>query len=269
MTEESLLVLDETSIAYNVVGQGPWLFLVGAPVGMSGFAQLAAYLSDRYTVVTHDPRGIGASQLANTSVSPDPQRRAADVVALAQSLGVERACFFGASGGAVTLLDLIRQRRDLSERVVIHEAPTIAPLADPALAEAFRACFALAASDPHEAFQRFLDLTNIMHSTGPDDAMPPPVQAPTMPADQLDRLRYELGRMAGPTLYYEPDLSALAGADLVITAGVKSHGQYPRRATEALAAQLRQPVHDMPGNHLAPSTDPKGFATALDLLLRD
>jgi pimeloyl-ACP methyl ester carboxylesterase len=268
MTEDSLLVLDETSIAYNVIGQGPWLFLVGAPVGISGFAQLATYLSDRFTVATHDPRGIGASQLATSSVSPDPQRRAADVVALAESLGVERAYYFGASGGAVTLLDLIRQRPDLAERVVIHEAPVIAPLADSELAEAFNECFALAATDPQKAFQRFLDLTNIMHSTGPGDAMPPPVQAPTMPADQLDRLRYELGRMAGPTLFYEPELSALAGADLVITAGVKSHGQYPRRATEALAAQLHQPVRDMPGNHLAPSTDAESFATALDLLLR-
>ena len=39
-----------------VRGCGPLLYLVGAPVGRSGFAALAEYLADEYTVVTHDPR---------------------------------------------------------------------------------------------------------------------------------------------------------------------------------------------------------------------
>lgn len=46
-----------------------------------------------------------------------------------------------------------------------------------------------------------------------------------------------------------------------------SHHQPARRAAHALAALLSQPLVDVPGNHLGPSTEPAEFARALLPLL--
>lgn len=59
-SSEDLLDRPDCTIAFGVQGEGPLLFLVGAPAGRAGFAALAQELAGRFTVVTHDPRGIGA-----------------------------------------------------------------------------------------------------------------------------------------------------------------------------------------------------------------
>jgi hypothetical protein len=50
-----VLKRSDTTIAYSVQGEGPLLFLVGAPAGRGGFAALANELAGQFTVVTHDP----------------------------------------------------------------------------------------------------------------------------------------------------------------------------------------------------------------------
>ncbi|WP_198533680.1 MerR family transcriptional regulator [Streptomyces odonnellii] len=57
-----LLDRPDCTIAFGAQGEGPLLFLVGAPAGRVGFAALANELAGRFTVVTHAPRGIGASR---------------------------------------------------------------------------------------------------------------------------------------------------------------------------------------------------------------
>lgn len=93
----------DCDIAYTIRGTGPLLYLVGAPVGRSGFAPLAEQLADEYKLVTHDPRGIDASVAQPGASEPTPQVLADDLAALARHVG-EPATFFGASGGAVTVL---------------------------------------------------------------------------------------------------------------------------------------------------------------------
>ncbi|MFB7501570.1 tetratricopeptide repeat protein [Streptomyces sp. NPDC056161] len=53
----SCLDRPDCTIAFSVQGEGPLLFLVGAPAGRAGFAALAHELAGRFRVVTHDPRG--------------------------------------------------------------------------------------------------------------------------------------------------------------------------------------------------------------------
>lgn len=223
----------DTTIAYGVQGEGPLVFLVGAPAGRGGFAALANELAGRFTVVTHDPRGIGASRQTRGMAAPTPQVLAQDLVGSA----------------------------------VLHEPPLISLLEDAALAARAASAFAVAATDPQRAVQEFFDLSGAAHHTGPAQLPPAHIALPPLPDEELDKNRYFLGRMAGPTVFYQPDIEALCRLRLIVCAGSLSHHQMARRAADALAARLRRPLVDMPGNHVGASAEPEEFARALVPLL--
>jgi pimeloyl-ACP methyl ester carboxylesterase len=267
MSEPEVLERPDTTIAHGVQGEGPLLFLVGAPAGRGGFAALADELAGRFTVVTHDPRGIGASPRTPGMAAPTPQVLAQDLAALVDTVTGAPALFVGTSGGAVTLLELARRHPDVVGSAVLHEPPLIGLLHDATLASRAASAFAVAETDPQRAVQAFFDLSGAAHHTGPGQLPPAHVALPELPADELDKNRYFLGRMAGPTVFYEPDVAALRRVRLTVCAGSSSHHQLARRAAHALAALLGQPLVDMPGNHLGPSTEPAEFARALVPLL--
>ncbi|WP_055564151.1 alpha/beta fold hydrolase [Streptomyces atriruber] len=257
----------DTTIAHSVQGEGPPLFLVGAPVGRGGFAALADELAGQFTVVTHDPRGIGASRATRGMAEPTPEVLAEDLAALVDTFTGAPAMFVGVSGGAVTLLELAVRHPHLVGSAVLHEPPLVTLLDDDALADRAAAAFAVAATDPQRAVQEFYDLSGAAHHTGPDELPPAHVALPELPAEELDKNRYFLGRMAGPSVFYEPDAEDLRRARLTVCAGASSHHQMARRAAHALAALLHQPLIDMPGNHMGASAEPAEFARALVPLL--
>lgn len=257
-----LLTGPDCDIAYTIRGTGPLLYLVGAPVGRSGFAPLAEQFADEYTVVTHDPRGIDASVAQPGASEPTPQVLADDLAALARHVG-EPATFFGASGGAVTVLELAARRPELVEQVVLHEPPLIRLLHDSALERRADAAFRRALTDPRAGAQEFLDLTGAGHNTSEGERPPAHTPLPEPSPAELERNRYFLGRMAGPSVFYEPSIDAIRSLTLQVCAGELSHGQLARRAARALADALGVPLVDLPGNHLGPSLEAPRFAKAL------
>lgn len=257
----------DTTIAYNVQGKGQLLFLVGAPAGRAGFAALADELAGQFTVVTHDPRGIGASRMTRGMAEPTPEVLAEDLAALVDTFTGAPANFVGTSGGAVTLLQLATHHPDLVGSAVLHEPPLITLLDDAALADRAASAFAVATADPQQAVQEFFDLSGAAHHTGPDEVPPTHMALPELPTEELDRNRYFLGRMAGPSVFYEPDVQVLRRARLTVCAGSLSHHQMARRAADALAALLHRPLIEMPGNHVGASAAPAEFARALVPLL--
>lgn len=262
-----LLERPDCTIAYSVLGEGPLLFLVGAPVGRAGFAALAQELAGRFRVVTHDPRGIGASREARGAAEPTPEVLAEDLAALVDRFTGRPALFVGTSGGAVTLLELAGRHPHLVGRAVLHEPPLLSLLHDADLASRAAAAFEVAAADPQRAAQEFFDLSGAAHRTGPDQTPPAHLALPALPAEELEKNRYFLGRMAGPTVFHVPDVEALRQAPLTLCAGSLSHHQMARRATRALAGLLGLPLLDMPGNHMGAGTEPAEFARALVPLL--
>jgi pimeloyl-ACP methyl ester carboxylesterase len=267
MSSPNMLSLPDAEIGYDVRGAGPVLFVVGAPAGRAAFEALAGELERDYTVVTHDPRGIGSSTRLPGAAEPTPQVLAADLLALVEFLDPSPALFFGSSGGAVTLLELLRRRPEVALRVVVHEPPLIGLLDDSQLLSRAAAAFAAAEEDPQRAAQEFADLSQAMHRTPKGEQPPPSSPLPPLPASELDKNRYFLGHMAGPTVFYEPELSELSSTRVVPAAGELSHGQLARRATEELAAGLDRELVDMPGNHMAASTEPATFGRSLHELL--
>jgi len=150
---------------------------------------------------------------------------------------------------------------------VVHEPPLMSLIDDPDLSRRAAAAFAVAQADPQKAVQEFFDLSGAAHHTGPDQVPPTHMPLPDLPSEELDKNRYFLGQMAGPTVFYEPDIQAIRHVPLVPCAGSSSHHQMARRATHALAGLLGRPVIDMPGNHIGASTEPATFARALVPLL--
>ena len=75
--------------------------LAGASTGDQACASVVPVLSDRYRVIVPDLRGHGRSTCAPETIRLE--RFAADLVALLDHLGIERAHLVGHSGGAETL----------------------------------------------------------------------------------------------------------------------------------------------------------------------
>lgn len=252
---------DGARIAYRVVGDGPLLFLVGAPAGLAGFADLAARMAQAHTVVTHDPRGIGASSL-DDGTEVNARALADDLHALIQHVGASPVSVFGASGGGVTGLDLLARYPADASLLIAHEPPLFRLLSgDSAFADA-EAAFARAENNVAGALQDFVTLTQITQETY-EAAPPVEVKLPPIAPGELEKNRFFLTRMAPATVRYTPDLDALRGRAIVIAAGEASVGQPARRSAEALAAKLGQKLHEAPGNHPAPSTQAARFAAWL------
>ncbi|WP_406145783.1 alpha/beta fold hydrolase [Streptomyces sp. NBC_01012] len=98
---DKTLSRDGTSIAYRRHGDGPPVILVGGALSTAADgAPLAALLAPRFTVVTYDRRGRGASGDGGPYA---PRLEIEDLAAVAATAG-ERVSLFGMlSGGALAL----------------------------------------------------------------------------------------------------------------------------------------------------------------------
>ena len=74
MTTTHTVTVPGARIYYEVRGSGPVLVIAGSPMASRFFAPLADALADSYTVVTHDPRGISGSPLADPTQAQHPRR---------------------------------------------------------------------------------------------------------------------------------------------------------------------------------------------------
>ena len=96
---------DGTPISFTVTGAGPCVVLV-EPVGhfrdVSAFDGVAELLADRFSVITYDRRGRGAS---TTMASPySPQREVEDLAAIIDVAAGGSAFVYGYSSGALVAL---------------------------------------------------------------------------------------------------------------------------------------------------------------------
>lgn len=116
---------DGTTLAYDQLGQGPTLILVGGALqdraGDPRTAHLAGLLSKHFTVVHYDRRGRGDS----TDTQPYAvQREIEDLEALMDAAG-GAALVFGHSSGAVLALDAANALGPKITRLAVYEAPFV------------------------------------------------------------------------------------------------------------------------------------------------
>ena len=108
-----LMLTEETSIDYDVNGEGPPLVLInGLGFGRWGWFKQIPALSRHFRTITFDVRG---ERILKNGVAD----LAAEAVALLNHLGVKRAHVLGTSLGGFVAQELALQRPDLVDRMVL------------------------------------------------------------------------------------------------------------------------------------------------------
>ncbi|MEV0158159.1 alpha/beta hydrolase [Micromonospora sp. NPDC050686] len=261
MTTTHTLSTAEADLVYDVHGPLPTadgrppLFMIGQPMGASGFTTLASHFPDR-TVVTYDPRGLGRSRRTDGRTDQDPVVQAGDVHAVIEALGAGPVEMFASSGGAVTALALVAAHPHDLTVLVAHEPPIIPALPDAEAAERARG----AVRDRYEAkgsnagMAAFIAMTSWQGEfTDAYFAQPAPDPAAFGMPGEDDGRRDDplLSDRSWAVSSYRPDLDALAKAStrIVIAVGEESTGTFTARTAAATADLLGQPATVFPSHH--------------------
>ncbi|GAA2386434.1 alpha/beta hydrolase [Dactylosporangium salmoneum] len=261
MKSDTLRVPGAT-LHYELRGGGPLLVLVGAPMGTRFLNPLADLLAADHTVLTTDPRGIGASVLDDPESDSTADRRADDVAALIARVDGGPAAVFGTSGGAVTALALAQRHPAAVHTVIAHEPPIndVLPDRDERNAAIEDIIATYEAGDVPGAWKKFMVNAGVTEQQGPPPGPPDAQQI----ADERHWFRHE---MRGTT-YFRPDVEALRAVRVLIGLGEDSAGQLLDRTSHAMAALLGTTPISFPGGHIAFVLDPPGFADRLREILR-
>ena len=288
MTTTHMLETAEVDIAYDVRGPLPTadgrppLFMIGQPMGASGFATLASHFPDR-TVVTYDPRGLGRSKRKDGRVDHAPTVQADDVHAVIEALGVGSVEMFASSGRAVTAFALVAAYPTDVTTLVAHEPPLIPVLPDAEPAERARGGIrdAYEAKGLNAGMATFIAMTS-WQDEFTDDYFAQPAPDPVllgMPSeDDGSRDDPLLSDRSWAVSSYRPDVAALAAAPtrVVIAVGEESLDTFTGRASVAAAELLGQQATVFPSHHggflggeFGYAGQPEAFARKLHDVLDD
>jgi pimeloyl-ACP methyl ester carboxylesterase len=293
MTEPTTQTLDAPGavLTYDIRRAGepttaPVLFVIGSPMGASGFGTLAGHFADR-TVVTYDPRGVERSTKADPDSASTPDEHADDlhrlIAQVMADLETGPVDLFASSGGAVNALALISKHPGQVHTLVAHEPPlaTVLPDREGAMA---------ATQAIHDIYMRsgfgagMAQFIVAVGHRGPMDAdfLGQPAPDPTMfglpTEDDGNRTDPLLGQNMPSCPHYELDFDALRAAStrIVLAAGVESEGQMASRGAFAVAERLGTTPVIFPsghggflGNEYGQPGDPDGFAAKLREVLTE
>jgi pimeloyl-ACP methyl ester carboxylesterase len=233
----------------------PTLFIIGSPMGASGFGTLASHFADR-TVVTYDPRGVERSVKTDPASESTPEQHADDLHRIIGALGGGPVDLFASSGGAINALALVAAHPDDIRTLVAHEPPAAAMVPDREFALA-------AAKGIADTYQRsgfgpgMAKFIGIVTYKGPITAefLAQPAPDPAMfglpTADDGTRTDALLFQNIITCTHYEPDFDALrrASTRIVIGTGAESEGELAHRGGEAVAARLGATPVTFPSGH--------------------
>jgi pimeloyl-ACP methyl ester carboxylesterase len=232
----------------------PPLFLIGSPMGASGFPTLASHFPDR-TVVTYDPRGVERSAKDDPATRSTPEEHADDLHRVIAAVGGP-VDLFASSGGAVNALALVERHPEDVRILVAHEPPlaSIVPDSEAALA---------ANRDIGETYQRagfgpaMAKFIMLVGHRGPitadlfKGADPDPSMFGLPAEDDGGRTDPLLFQNITTCTGYPVDIDALrhASTRVLIAVGEESEGQLARRGGEAVAARLGVKPVVFPSGH--------------------
>jgi pimeloyl-ACP methyl ester carboxylesterase len=228
---------DGTTIAYDELGEGPPLILVGGALNTRSFGpngSLAPLLAERFTVINYDRRGKGDSGDTRPWAV---EREIEDLDALIEAAGGS-ASVFGISSGAALALEAASRGLAI-EKLALYEAPFVvddsrSPLADDYLARLQGLVASDRRGDALRLFMRegvglpavFVALMRLMPAWSKLKA-----RAHTLPYDAAIVYDYQMGRPLPPEQWSSATMPMLA------VAGGKSP-DWTRNAMRSLADVL-------------------------------
>ncbi|AHH16378.1 alpha/beta hydrolase family protein [Nocardia nova SH22a] len=270
-------------------GSGPALVLISGGGGDAAmYEQVTGSLAEHYTVLTFDRRGNSRSPLTARDADIDVATQAADVVAILDAYGIDRALVFGNSGGAIIALELIAHHGKRVRAAVVHEPPLVQLLAaeDPARQEITRIHRLALDKSPMRGFAAFGAMTAPhlpapLRSSAGQTALAVGSTAAVAAASVVHRITGRpvspMTRMLGNTdllmrreipafcFDYRPAIAALRTTSVPWrpAVGRDSAGRPYFVTTEALAARLGIECAEFSGGHTAYQTRPEDFVRQL------
>ena len=270
-----MLDVPGASLCYEVQGSGPALLLIpGGPADAAGFRRLAGLLSDEFSVVTYDPRGLSRSSVEDPRQEIAVETQAEDAYRLLCAVNPEPAYVFGSSGGAITGLALVAKHPNAVRVLIAHEPPVMSLLPE-------RDAVAKQNEDVYQtylqqgagpAMMKFMAMAGFQ--AGPpqseedvaEESNPEMREAMEHMSANLDLF---LGQMLREIVAYKPDAERLSAgpARVVVARGTTSEGQLAYRTATALAELLGVEPVQFPGDHGGYAADPEHFAQTLRQVL--
>ena len=254
------------ALHYEVLGTGPVLLLIpGGPADSSVFASIRGVLSERYTVVTYDPRGLSRSTFDGEPQDITVQTFADDAHRLLAAIDTEPAYVLGSSGGALVGFELVSRHPEQVRALVAHEPP-LARLLDE---DDEDVALWLGVHDTYRsegvglAMVQFLAAAGLAQGGSRPPADAPPEASEAM-AQALRNPDFFLGHMWLPMTDYAPDIPRLRSLPVAVAVGETSEGQLAYRSAVALAKQLGKEPAFYPGDHGGFRSHPRAFADRLD-----
>jgi pimeloyl-ACP methyl ester carboxylesterase len=217
---KKIISKDGTTIAFDQVGKGPALILVGGALEQraldSETAQLAPLLAEHFTVFHYDRRGRGES----TDTQPyTVEREIEDIEALITEAGGS-AFVFGISSGAALALEAAIKLGEKVKKLAMYEAPYNDD-------EAARLAW--------KAYRK--QLGEVLAHGRRGDALALFMLLVGMPADHLDRARqhplWPMWETAAPTLAYD---AAAMGEDASVPTEKAAHVAVPTLVMDGSAS---------------------------------
>jgi pimeloyl-ACP methyl ester carboxylesterase len=270
-----LLQTSEVNLYYTIRGAGPMLLILQGGAGNAdGAEDLANQLSEDFTVITYDRRGLSRSK----PIQAEPYEIAAhadDAARLIASLSEEPVFVFGSSIGALIGLELAAHHSAHVRTLIAHEPPVLRLLEGVEQKEALRRH-----TETLETFQRdgipaamklMVALSGVdINDREPEVPAPALAADPKVAAQRFADLQHFLTWDVPAVTRYQPDTVALAasGPRIIPAVGSTSSATMPYRCATALAALLGVRVAQFPGGHSGYILRPKAFAAQLDELLR-
>jgi acetyltransferase/esterase len=262
------------TLHFEVRGSGPTLLLIPGGNGDAGpYGPLSRLMADRFTVVTYDRRGFSRSVLDDPRDVPEDRLEfdVADIIALLDQFGDERAYIFGSSSGAIVGLEVLARHPERVRVLIAHEPPLMTVLPDgKEILAFFDRVYATGQREGVAAAMAQFAARVGLDSELPDtDGMPPEIadMIHRMQTNQAFFLEHELRQYTAIV----PDYARLQpeSARIVLVGGVESRDSLPYRPNLVLGELLAREVVDLPGDHVGYVTAPVDFAHALTRLLPD
>ncbi|MFI8962442.1 alpha/beta fold hydrolase [Streptomyces sp. NPDC053493] len=273
-TRAHALTVPGAVLHYQVSGSGPLLLVSQSGEGDADRGvDLVERLTDSYTVVTYDRRGLSRSRLTDPGRGASMADHADDVARLLAELTDAPALMLGCSIGAVIGLHTAVRHPGAVGTLIAHE-----PVAPRLLAPAERALHQAELTDIQELYGREglrVALPEIARSLGIDtsgrnsepDLTPEPFDARRVA--NFDRfIRHDLTALVEDTL--DPaGLRDTATRILPAVGGTTPPGVFDVRCAHALAGLLGTGTYAMPGGHNGNTSHPRAWAARLRELLAD
>ncbi|HYQ68124.1 alpha/beta hydrolase [Actinophytocola sp.] len=265
-----------TRLYYEIRGAGPPLLILPGGDGDAGRSRdLVDQLTDTYTVITYDRRGLSRSTMDDPARPATLDTHADDAHLLLAEVADEPARVLGSSFGGHIGLVLTARHPEQVHTLVAHEPGTPVLLPGPERTAMERAISDLVEIHREQGIASAmsalaalvgLDLAAMVTEPG----LTPPHESPEQRAANLDFL---LGNDMPALLHCTMTIDDIVAVRTGPARGVAAAGRvtpraaFPRRCAAELAVLLGSEVAEFPGGHNGNSTHPRAFATRLRAVL--